>query len=160
MAKVDNSNCIFCQIASGQTGCFRIFEDQDNLGFLDIFPNTEGFSVLIPKKHYQSDFTKVPQVVAGSLFRAARQLSQKITDAYDDVGRCALVIEGMMVDHLHIKVIPLHQTSGQRPKTAEASRSSQFFKTYPGYITTQIAEKMAKEADLQRVAKHINCKKE
>lgn len=44
-------SCIFCDIVAGKAPCHKIWEDDDHLAFLSIFPNTDGFSVVIPKAH-------------------------------------------------------------------------------------------------------------
>ena len=54
-------NCIFCKIIKGEIPCHKIYEDENSIGVLDIFPNTEGQSLLISKNHYPSDFTKMPE---------------------------------------------------------------------------------------------------
>ena len=153
----DNS-CVFCQIVAGDTPCFKVFEDTDNLGFLDIFPNTEGFSVIVPKEHHRSDFSLAPEATVMSLVRAARQLAAKITAAYEDVDRCAVVMEGMMIDHLHAKVIPLHRTAGEEPSPDEkhTARADEYFEAYPGYITTRIMSRVADQDHLAAVAGKIN----
>ena len=42
-------SCIFCQIVEGKAPCHKIWEDEHHLAFLSIFPNTDGFTVVIPK---------------------------------------------------------------------------------------------------------------
>lgn len=150
------ADCIFCQIATGKAPCFKVFENQETLAFLDIFPNTEGFSVVIPKEHYVSDFTQVPEAVVNSLLKSASFLAKKITAAYSDVGRCAVVIEGMMIDHLHAKVIPLHQTANKKPSELITEKTSKYFETYLGYISTKIMDQMADKDHLELVAQKIN----
>ena len=153
------SDCIFCQIVAGKMPCFKVFEDQNNLGFLDIFPNTEGLSVLIPKQHHVSDFAQAPLDAVIDLLRAARILAEKITKAYENVGRCAIVIEGMMIDHLHIKVIPLHQTANRKPNVQDdetVAEESLYFEAYPGYITTKTMDQMADKNHLAAIADKIN----
>jgi hypothetical protein len=39
--------CIFCNIVNGEAPCHKIWEDAKHLAFLSIFPNTQGFSVVI-----------------------------------------------------------------------------------------------------------------
>ncbi|MGV3469642.1 HIT family protein, partial [Limnobacter sp.] len=53
--------CIFCEIVSGQQPSHKIWEDDKYLAFLSIFPNTEGFSVVIPKKHLSSYLFDQPE---------------------------------------------------------------------------------------------------
>ena len=50
---MDTTMCIFCQIVRGEAPAHRIWEDDQYLAFLSIFPNTEGFSVVIPM-HYKT----------------------------------------------------------------------------------------------------------
>ena len=42
--------CVFCNIVNGVLPCHKIWEDDEHLAFLSIFPNTKGFSVVITKK--------------------------------------------------------------------------------------------------------------
>lgn len=45
--------CVFCQIVKGESPAYKIYEDQDCLAFLDIFPSTPGHTLIIPKTHYR-----------------------------------------------------------------------------------------------------------
>ena len=152
-----DESCVFCQIIAGDAPCFQIFEDQNNLVFLDIFPNTEGFSVAISKQHYMSDFARAPFGVVVDLLNAARLAAKKITQAYEDVDRCAVVMEGMMIDHLHAKIIPLHHTAGKKPGGFEGEQTEdRYFESYPGYIITKSMSHMADSDKLAKIAAKIN----
>ncbi len=156
MQRVDE--CVFCRVVAGAEPCHVVYEDERHLGFLDIFPNTEAFSVVITKQHLASDIARADSQMAAGLFEAARHVAAKIADAYDDVDRCAIVFEGMMIDHLHAKVIPLHHTAGvpPGPEPETTARSHQYFEAYPGYVTTEIAASRADDEFLAAVAAKIN----
>ena len=47
------NDCVFCQIAAGKIPCFKIYEEEGFLAFLDINPWVEGHTLVIPKKHYR-----------------------------------------------------------------------------------------------------------
>lgn len=47
-------NCIFCDILSGKVSCFKIYEDEYALAFLDIANDCSGHTLVIPKKHFES----------------------------------------------------------------------------------------------------------
>lgn len=151
-------DCVFCRIVAGAEPCHLVYADELHLGFLDIFPNTEAFSVVITKQHLPSDVSRASSQAAAGLFEATRHVAAKIADAYDDVDRCAIVFEGMMIDHLHAKVIPLHHTAGLRPgpEPETTARSQQYFEAYPGYVTTEIAASRADEQHLAAVAAKVN----
>ena len=110
------SACIFCQIAKGKVPCHKVWEDDLHLAFLSIFPNTEGVTVVIPKKHYPSYAFDLPDAVLTRLILAAKTVALKIDNAFEDVGRTALVFEGFKVDHVYAKLFPKRGTFDAPPR--------------------------------------------
>lgn len=45
------NNCIFCKIINGEIPCYKIYEDDFVLAFLDISNDLFGHTLVIPKKH-------------------------------------------------------------------------------------------------------------
>ena len=45
------NDCIFCAIAAGEIPCFKVYEDDVVLAYLDINPCTKGHTLVIPKAH-------------------------------------------------------------------------------------------------------------
>ena len=45
------NDCIFCAIAAGEIPCFKVYEDELVLAYLDINPFAKGHTLVIPKKH-------------------------------------------------------------------------------------------------------------
>jgi diadenosine tetraphosphate (Ap4A) HIT family hydrolase len=79
--------------------------------------------------------------------KIARLLDQKLK-----VHRTAMVMEGMGINHAHIKLYPLH---GLKKKFEEMwGKKRIFFEKYPGYISTQLGPKVDSE-DLKNLAKKI-----
>lgn len=146
-------DCVFCQIVEGSAPSHQIWEDEKHLAFLSIFPNTEGFSVIIPKDHHDSYFANVSEEVVTSLVKAAQQVAKKIDAAFPDVGRTGLVFEGFGVDHLHAKLIPLHGTSSDEWKQHRSS-NKKYFAHYEGFISSHDFER-ADDTGLSLIAKRI-----
>ena len=46
-----NNDCVFCRIVRGELPCYKVYEDNDFLSFLDIRPLSRGNCLVIPKKH-------------------------------------------------------------------------------------------------------------
>ena len=42
---------VFCKIVAGEIPCYKLFEDEDVLAFLDISQVTKGHALVIPKEH-------------------------------------------------------------------------------------------------------------
>lgn len=152
---MQNQDCIFCQIVSGQIPSYKIWEDGNYLAFLTIFPNTEGFSVVIPKNHYSSYAFDLPDEILTGLTLAAKGVGKLLDNAFDDVGRTAMVYEGFGVDHVHAKLIPLHGTKTENFKPIHSKNiDKKYFNKYEGYLCTYDFDR-ADDEKLAKLAKAI-----
>lgn len=48
------SDCIFCKIVEGSMPCYKIYEDEYALAFLDISKDCYGHTLVVPKKHFEN----------------------------------------------------------------------------------------------------------
>lgn len=129
-------DCVFCKIVEGTTPSHKIWEDDKHLAFLSIYPNTEGFSVVITKDHYSSYAFDVPDEVLSGLVIATKKVARLLDRKLDDVGRCGMIFEGFGVDHLHSKIFPMHGTSDMSKWVSIESDQKKYFKRYEGYISS------------------------
>lgn len=148
-------NCIFCQIANHEAPAQILWEDKHHMAFLSIFPNTEAFTVVIPKKHLNSDVFKNHTQDIGVLMEAAKKTAHMIERAYPDVGRVGVIFEGLMVDHLHVKLFPMHGIDRKMwQKATSENMADKYFKYYEGYISSHNGKK-ADDKELLRIAQKI-----
>lgn len=129
-------NCIFCKIVNGELSSHKIWEDKNHLAFLSIFPNTEGFSVVIPKKHYPSYAFDLEDNILTNLVIASKKTAKLLDEKFDDVGRTGMIFEGFGVDHVHAKLFPMHGTSNMKEWKEIKSNVDKYFKNYEGYISS------------------------
>lgn len=146
-------DCIFCQIAKNESLSHKIWEDDEFLAILNIFPNTKGTSLVIPKEHYSSYFADVPEELLDKLIRVSRKVAKQLDEAFEDVGRTGMIFEGFGVDHLHSKLYPMHGTVGNEWKMRE-SDMNKYFETYEGYISSHSSIR-AEDSELKKLAKEI-----
>lgn len=106
----DENKCVFCDIVSKNEPDAIFWQDDKFVAFLSIDPNTEGFSLVVPKEHYGSDILKMENEALQSFILAAKKVSKILEDFYEDVGRVGLIMEGTGIDHAHIKLVPMHGT--------------------------------------------------
>lgn len=95
-------DCIFCKIVEGEMPAYKIYEDEQFLAFLDIFPYVEGHILVIPKKHYRWVWD-VENI--GEYFENVTKISkhlQKVTG--NDL--VYSTIFGEAVPHAHIHLLP------------------------------------------------------
>lgn len=146
--------CLFCKIVAGEIPSHAVWEDADHLAFLSIFPNTEGVTVVIPKKHYPSYAFALPDDVLAALMLATKKVANLLDKALPDVGRTAMVFEGFGVDHVHAKLYPMHGTADMSEWKPIESKSDKYFDRYEGYISSHDAAR-AEDADLAALAEKI-----
>lgn len=144
-------NCIFCKIVRGEIPAQFIWQDKEFVAILDKFPTTKGQILVISKKHYPSDISKMSESTYKKMMTAAKKVT-KILKKKLPVKRIALVIEGMDVNHAHIKLYPLY-TKGKPGSVRESAEAKKrvYFKRYGGYVTTQLGPEASDES-LKRLA--------
>ncbi len=144
-------DCIFCKIVKGEIPSVKIWEDEEHLAILDVNPNSEGMTLLIPKKHFDSDATDMPEKEYVDLMVAAKKLA-KILEKKLNVKRVAIVMEGLGINHVHIKLYPIYGLDEKFKETWAKDRI--FFEKYEGYISTQLGPQKSIE-ELKETAKKI-----
>src|ERR1035437_4245071 len=147
-------DCIFCQIARGEAAAHKFWEDDEHLAFLSIFPNTLGFSVVIPRLHYSSYAFSLSNDVLSKLTIAAKYVAQLLDRKLDGVARTGLIFEGYGVDHVHAKLFPMHGTGRNSSFRPIHSSVDKLFTNYEGYISSH-DWKRADDAELAALAAYL-----
>ena len=145
------SDCIFCKIIKGEIPCAKVWENEDFLAILDLYPNTKGMTLVMPKAHYDSYAFNMPDDVYEKFLLAGKEVA-KLLDRKLNTQRTAMVMEGMGVNHVHLKLYPLHGL-GEKFKNMEVRKEIVFDK-YPGYISTQLGPQADPE-ELKKLAEQI-----
>lgn len=144
-------DCIFCKIAQGEIPSAKVWEDENFMAVLDINPNTKGMTLVLPKAHYGSYMFDMPDDEVMKFYQAAKIVARMLEKAFG-VSRISLVMEGMGIDHAHIKLYPLH---GVTEKFKEMwAKDKVWFEKYEGYVSTQLGPGASQE-ELQKLADEI-----
>jgi len=149
------NSCIFCQIVKKEVPSHIIWEDEKHLAFLSIFPNTKGFSVVIPKEHHGSYAFDQDDEILKELIVATKKVAKLLDSHFDDVSRCGMFFEGFGVDHLHSKLFPMHGTGDLKNwAPIESKRINTYFEQYPGYLSSNDSNR-ADDKKLAKLAEDI-----
>ena len=100
---------VFCRIVDGEIPCYKLYEDEDVLAFLDISQVTRGHALVIPKRHYDN-FLSVPHEEMHKVMDVAQRIGQvdiKLLNAkgVNILSNC-YPAAGQSVMHFHVHVIP------------------------------------------------------
>ena len=100
---------VFCKIVDGEIPCYKLYEDNDVLAFLDISQVSKGHALVISKKHYDN-FLSIPQEEMHKVMDVAQRIGQVsvkylgakgvniLTNCYEAAGQTVM--------HFHVHVIP------------------------------------------------------
>ena len=98
-------DCIFCKIASSDIPAEIIWQDENHIAFLDIFPSRKAQVVIIPRNHHHSSIFALPDEVYTRLMAAAKRVCMLLEEKLG-AERTMVVGEGLEIDHAHLKLYP------------------------------------------------------
>ena len=104
-----DSGNIFAKILRGELPCFKVFEDEHTLAFLDIMPATQGHTLVIPKEPGETIFDISPESAAATI-KTTQLVSAAVKAAFDAPGIMLVQLNGkasgQSVPHLHFHILP------------------------------------------------------
>jgi histidine triad (HIT) family protein len=108
-------NCIFCKIVKGEIPSYKVYEDENIIAFLDIFPQYKGHTLIVPKAHYETIFD-LPDVLAAEVLPLGKRVINAIekvcnADGYNFVQNNR-EHAGQAVMHYHMHIIPRYKSKG------------------------------------------------
>jgi histidine triad (HIT) family protein len=110
MPAYDNNNP-FAKILRGEFPCYKVYEDDHVLAFLDIMPRCPGHTLVIPKAPARNILDITPDDFA-HVARAAHKIARAAMTAFKADGITLQQFNepagGQVVFHLHMHVMPRH----------------------------------------------------
>ena len=101
---------VFAKIIDGRLPCYKIFETEHALAFLDAFPVVEGHALLIPKAKGYQTIMDMPAEAAADFLKELPRLANAVKKATGAPG--VNIVQnngeaaGQIVFHTHFHVVP------------------------------------------------------
>ena len=103
------NDCVFCAIAAGEIPCFKVYEDELVLAYLDINPFSEGHTLVIPKAH-TTGLLDTPDETLAALLARVKKVAAHLKTALGCDGFHILqnngAAAGQTVGHIHFHIVP------------------------------------------------------
>jgi histidine triad (HIT) family protein len=104
----DESN-IFAKILRGEIPCVKVYEDDQTLAFMDVMPQAEGHTLVIPKEKAENLLDLSPEGAA-ALIVTTQKVARAVKKALNVPGIYVMQLNGadagQTVFHVHFHVIP------------------------------------------------------
>ncbi|HEX2556883.1 MAG TPA: HIT family protein [Nitrososphaera sp.] len=115
---MQDSNCIFCKIATGSISARIVIQNERAMALLDAFPLAAGHTLVIPKSHY----VRVQEMSREDAL-AVFEVAWKIVGAVESGSKMSastIAIHngreaGQEVPHVHIHIVPRTNADGAGP---------------------------------------------
>ncbi len=102
-------NNIFAKIVRGEAAAFKVYEDAHTIAFMDIMPQAEGHTLVIPKEHAETIFDLSPDGAA-ALIKTTKKVAAAVREVMQAPGVLIAQLNGaaagQTVFHIHFHIIP------------------------------------------------------
>ncbi|MCG8444079.1 MAG: HIT family protein [Caulobacterales bacterium] len=103
---------IFAKILRGEIPCHTVFEDETALAFMDLFPQSEGHTLIVPRTPARNLFDLPPEALSALIVRV-QQVAHAVRAAFEPDGVVVTQFNGapagQTVFHVHFHVIPVYE---------------------------------------------------
>lgn len=114
---------IFAKILRGEIPCFKVYEDDHTLAFMDIMPRTDGHTLIIPKAPSRTLMDAPPEDLQNAIV-TCQKIAQAAQKAFSSDGillqQSSESAAGQVIFHLHFHIMPRWDGVDLRPPGQKA----------------------------------------
>ena len=118
-------NNIFAKILRGELPCYKVYEDDKAIAFLDIMPRAPGHTLVLPKAPARN----LLDVDTDDLAHVAKVAQKVAKAAMTALGADGVTVQqfnegpgGQVVFHLHVHIIPRKSGVPMKPPASEKEK--------------------------------------
>lgn len=117
----DDSN-IFAKILRGEIPCYKVYEDNDAIVFMDVMPQSTGHALVVPKVPSRN-LLDADTAVLTKLLPLVQKVANAAKTAFSADGISIMQFNepagGQTVFHLHVHVVPRFDGTSLKPHTGK-----------------------------------------
>ncbi len=100
---------IFAKILRGEAPAFKVYEDEHSLAFMDVMPQADGHTLVIPKSPSENLHDADPEAL-GATVKTVQTVAAAVKQAFEAPGIMIAQLNGpaagQTVFHLHFHILP------------------------------------------------------
>jgi histidine triad (HIT) family protein len=108
-----DSQNIFAQIIRGEAPCYKLYEDEDVLAFLDVFPQSCGHTLVIPKRAAARNILDIDTASLSKMMAVVQKLTGVLVAELEPAGVQVAQFNGapagQTVFHIHVHIVPRYE---------------------------------------------------
>jgi histidine triad (HIT) family protein len=107
-----DTNNVFAKIIRGEIPAFKVYEDERSLAFMDVMPQSEGHTLVIPKTQARNFFDINADALA-DLIKSTQHVARAVQKAFKPDGMRIIQFNepaaGQTVFHIHFHIVPCYE---------------------------------------------------
>ncbi len=107
----DNAN-VFARILRGEIPAHKVHEDAHTLAFMDVMPQSDGHTLVIPKAAAENLFDLAPEALSATIL-VTQRVARAVKKAFDPPGLMLVQLNGLgagqSVFHIHFHIVPRYE---------------------------------------------------
>jgi histidine triad (HIT) family protein len=104
-----DTNNVFARILRGEIPAHKVCEDERTLAFMDVMPQADGHTLVIPK-HAAENLFDLPADDLAATIRTTQRVARAVKKAFDAPGIMIAQLNGpaagQSVFHVHFHIVP------------------------------------------------------
>lgn len=105
----DEKNCPFCRMVRHELNAVVVYEDDEILAIMDLYPATPGHVLVLPKQHIE-DIYSMREDLASRIMVAATKIAKVIKQQLSPDGLNLIqsneLAAGQTIRHFHLHIVP------------------------------------------------------
>ena len=122
MTAAYDPNNSFAKILRGEIPCHKVYEDDAVLAFMDVMPQSDGHTLVVPKSAARNILDASAEQLA-VLMPVVQKIARAVIKAFAADGSVIMQFNeepaGQTVFHLHFHVVPRYEGVPLRPHTGK-----------------------------------------
>jgi histidine triad (HIT) family protein len=104
-----DTNNVFAKILRGEIPCNKVYEDDETIAFMDIMPQSDGHTLVVPKEAAVNLFD-LSEAGAEAAIRTTQRVARAVRQAFNpdglSIGQFNGAAAGQTVPHVHFHIVP------------------------------------------------------
>lgn len=134
-------DCPFCKIANKEIPSYIVYEDNDIIAVLDIYPANPGQIIIMPKNHVEN-IENLDDAIVGKIFVLSKYLSFLISKYFNNKGLNIVLnsgeVPGRKIKHLSIYIVPRFDNDSVKIELFGKLASKEILESLRNYIINNI----------------------
>lgn len=99
--------CLFCKIIKGEVPTYKLYEDDLVMVIMDAYPNVDGHTLIIPKKHYDT-FMDLDNELILHINKIAKKYTNHIMERLNakEISLHVNYGNSQKIKHYHLHLLP------------------------------------------------------